>query len=423
MKTLLAFFSMGMLFVCHAQADEIYVANTFSNTVTSVDGVTIQPLQDILTGLNPQEIAVSPQGDALYITNATSNEVTVLDPFSQSVKDRISFSCSPSSIAITPKSKDALVVCRSTGQFVILNLELQKQTAVIPVTFPHSVAIHPFGRYAYVSRSMVANYVDVINLVSKSIIGTISTGRSPQGLVVSPDGTRLFVVNSGSGTVSVVDTATNRVRSTISVGSTPHNAVISHDGTKLYVSNYGSGTVSVIDTATSSVANTVGVGVHPHGIAIDSKGKQLYVANYSSNTLSIIDTVTLQTIATIPTGIGPMGIGLAIVDRKLPATVSSLAGSKGVDDFYVSPVIVTLSASDDGSGVKELHYSLDGANEVVTTDNAVKIATNIEGNHTIKYYAVDNAGNAEAAKILTFKIDRTQPAIDILHILPSRNIL
>lgn len=406
MRIILTIISLGFLLNNTVFADEIYVANTFSNTVTSVSGVTIQPLQNIPTGLNPQEIAVSPQGNTLYVINATSSEITVIDPLSQTVKDRISLSCSPSAIAINPKSKDALLVCRSTNQLVLLNLELQSQTAVIPVPFAHSVAIHPFGRYAYVSRSMLSSHVDVISLASKSKIGTISTGRSPQGLVVSLDGTKLYVVNSGSGSVSVVNTATNLVKSTISVGSNPRNAVISPDGSKLYVSNYGSGSVSVIDTSTSSVSNTIEVGVNPHGIALDSKGKQLYVSNFSSNTLSVIDTATLQTIATIPTGIGPMGIGLAIIDRTLPTTVASLSGRKGLNDSYISPVTVSLSASDEGTGIKELRYSLDNAAEVVMTGHVVNTVIAVDGNHTIRYYAVDNTGSTEEAKTISFRIER-----------------
>ncbi len=58
--------------------------------------------------------------------------------------------------------------------------------------------------------------------------------------------TRLFVCNNGTNTVSVINTANNMVEATITVGTNPSGVVVTSDGTKAYVTNEGSGTVSVI---------------------------------------------------------------------------------------------------------------------------------------------------------------------------------
>ncbi len=50
----------------------------------------------------------------------------------------------------------------------------------------------------------------------------------------------------GPGTVSVIDTASNNVTATIGVGSHPSKVAVSPDGTKAYVTNAESNTVSVI---------------------------------------------------------------------------------------------------------------------------------------------------------------------------------
>ncbi|WP_332881704.1 hypothetical protein [Methanosarcina horonobensis] len=44
--------------------------------------------------------------------------------------------------------------------------------------------------------------------------------------------------------------------------------LLSADGNKVYVTNSGSNTVSVIDTATNTVTATVNLGHHPTGVAI-----------------------------------------------------------------------------------------------------------------------------------------------------------
>jgi hypothetical protein len=68
-----------------------------------------------------------------------------------------------------------------------------------------------------------------------------------------------------------------------------------------------------------------------------------------------------------------------------------------------------LSASDDASGVKETKYSIDGA--WTTYSAGFTLSTLPDGEHTISYYSVDNAGNTEAEKTLTIILDKTPPTI------------
>lgn len=404
---ILALFTAGVAF-----AGDIYIANKSSNSVTPVDGVAYIAQPDIAVGVSPQEVAVSPLGDLIYVSNWDSNEIVVIDPRYRAIQDRITVSCSPSSIAVMPSGTEVLAVCRSTGQVIRVDLVQRKQTATLSVSFPHSVAINPDGRLAYVSRSMFSSFVDVIDLATFTRISTITVGRSPQGLIVSPDGKSLYVANYGAGTVSVVDTATNKVKTSFPVAS-PRNFAFSPDGSKLYITNYTGGTVSVVDTATSAVVRTVKVGANPHGIAADSKGTRLYVSNFSSNSLSVIDTNTFLPVATVQTGVGPLGLGVVRLDQAAPLTVASLTGSNGLNNWFVSAVTVDFAASDTDSGVREIHYSVDGSAEVVTPGSAAALLISNEGAHTVTYYAVDNAGNVEPAKKVEVNIDRAPPAVTV----------
>jgi YVTN family beta-propeller protein len=58
------------------------------------------------------------------------------------------------------------------------------------------------------------------------------------------------------------------VVATVGVGSGPHGVAVNPSGTRAYVANYASSSVSVIDTATNSVVATVGVGSYPEGVAV-----------------------------------------------------------------------------------------------------------------------------------------------------------
>ena len=54
---------------------------------------------------------------------------------------------------------------------------------------------------------------------------------------MSPDGSKVYVTNNLSNTVSVINTATNTVTATIPVGANPFGVSVSPDGSKVYVAN------------------------------------------------------------------------------------------------------------------------------------------------------------------------------------------
>lgn len=97
------------------------------------------------------------------------------------------------------------------------------------------------------------------------------------------------------------------------------------------------------------------------------------------------------------------GTMLKVGDVTPPETTISLSGTLGTKGWYLSDVTVTLTATDDISGVAKTEYSFDGT--TWTTYN-VPFTITTEGTHTIQYRSVDNAGNQEAAKSETIKIDK-----------------
>jgi YVTN family beta-propeller protein len=68
----------------------------------------------------------------------------------------------------------------------------------------------------------------------------------------------------------VIDTASNTVTATVPTRflSIPLGVAITPDGTRAYVTNNFTDSVSVIDTASNTVVATVGVGGLPEGVAI-----------------------------------------------------------------------------------------------------------------------------------------------------------
>ena len=90
----------------------------------------------------------------------------------------------------------------------------------------------------------------------------------------------------------------------------------------------------------------------------------------------------------------------------------------GENGWYVSDLNVTLSATDDISGVKEIRYRIEGG--------PVQIINGSSGTFTItqeydawdleiEYWAIDNSGNIESSHIFTIWMDQTGPTVDIVY--------
>jgi hypothetical protein len=93
-------------------------------------------------------------------------------------------------------------------------------------------------------------------------------------------------------------------------------------------------------------------------------------------------------------------------DSVPPVATASLSGSPGSANWFVSPVDVTLAATDDSSGVASIHYRTDGGTWQLYSS---PVTVQGDGSHTIDYYATDLAGNNETAQTSTFQIDTVGP--------------
>ncbi|WP_041322586.1 ThuA domain-containing protein [Saccharomonospora viridis] len=97
------------------------------------------------------------------------------------------------------------------------------------------------------------------------------------------------------------------------------------------------------------------------------------------------------------------------LDTTAPATEASFA-EPGANGWHNGEVGVTLTATDEGSGVERIEYSLDGGDWTTYTEPVVISG---DGEHTMLYRAVDKAGNVENDKAVTIRIDGTAPTVMI----------
>lgn len=164
---------------------------------------------------------------------------------------------------------------------------------------------------------------------------------SSQTLALNADGSVLASVNPDSNTVSLFDTrpGTNQRFAEVRVGVEPNSVALSLDGTRAYVANTVSGTVSVVKIDRTnqdySILATIPVGTEPYGLALTPAATKLYVANARSSSVTVIDTAGLRVLKTI-TNVGFEPRGIAITNAG--------AGDDSVETVYVTQFLALPSA-------------------------------------------------------------------------------
>jgi len=143
---------------------------------------------------------------------------------------------------------------------------------------------------------------------------------SPLELLLSPDGTRLYVLCQGADEVRVLNSVSGAVLQTIPVGHVPRGFSLSPDARRLLVANSWDDTVTVIDTQKGRVMATWGTGFEPSSVVEDRAGKLLYVADRISNDVMVLDATTGEKKSTLTAGRGASYMTMAPDGSQLYVT-------------------------------------------------------------------------------------------------------
>jgi len=182
--------------------------------------------------------------------------------------------------------------------------------------------------------------VVVFDAKTRQILTRIPVEINPYQLVLTPDGSRLFVSNWASESVSVIDTTTNKVIRTLHVGMNPNDMKLSSDG-RLFVICSNDNTVHVIDTRKLQVIERLSTtltplapeGSTPDAAEIDNTRKLLYVANADNNSITVIrisNPAHSAVVGFIPTGWYPSA--LALTHQGAELYIGNSKGESGHPD-------------------------------------------------------------------------------------------
>jgi YVTN family beta-propeller protein len=202
----------------------------------------------------------------------------------------------------------------------------------VPSLFPNFVFVMNTG----------SNSVSVIDITTDQVAKTIQLPAAIGDAVTT--GGKVFVALSGTGLapdnrVAVIDPSSNTIASTLTVGSRPVGMDSSFDGTRALTANRGDGTVSVIDAAGLTVS-TVPVGGTPTAVSGFQFPDRAYVASADGNVFAV-DTTVNQVVARIPVGRDPLfPFGLPALNRLYVSNIGD--GTVSVIDTRTNSVVTTV---------------------------------------------------------------------------------
>jgi YVTN family beta-propeller protein len=251
----------------------------------------------------PVEGAFSPDGKYLYFTNYamygkgfTKEGHDTCSPasgYDTSFLSRINLSTKkidaiypvgsvPKVVKITPDNKYLLVSNWCSYTVTIISVETGKTVSSVKIgRYPRGIAITKDSRYAYVAEMGGAN-IHRIDLGDFSQT-LIPVGPNPRAVVLSPDGTKLYVTMNVSGRVQAWDLVGGKSIKSVKTGLAARSLDISSDGSALFVVNFNSDTVSKVRSSDMKVLQTLKVCNEPIGITYDSSTNRTWVACYGGS--------------------------------------------------------------------------------------------------------------------------------------------
>jgi YVTN family beta-propeller protein len=198
-----------------------YVTNSGSNLVSIIDTSTSSVVGSVTGSFSdPTGVAFSPDGTYAYVTNVGSRSISIIDTSTNSVVGSINTAPSPTGVAFSPDGTYAYVSDES-GQIDVVDTATDSFVSQSPgfAVQLYGVAIAPNGNYAYVTAPDLGmgSIVGIISAPSYFPTGPFSFSfNSPTGVAFSPDGTYVYLTDSGSDAVYILNAGSVTPFSTVS---------------------------------------------------------------------------------------------------------------------------------------------------------------------------------------------------------------
>ncbi len=278
----------------------------------------------------------------------------------------------------TSSNKKAYVGLFGDQAVAVLDTVTKQVLKTIPVTAPDGLIITPDGKKVYVS-STDSGKVVVIDTSDDTLATSVDVGSKPAGLAITPDGSLVVASVGGANEVVLIDTSTDTVTKHVPVPAA-HAACITGDGHYAYVASQVTDAPAVVqvDLTGSAEPKTFPVDKSPRMLSCTPA--KIYFTGVGLDAVEVMDPATGELATPIATGGSPHDVR-ATPDGKLELVVSQTAGDLELIDTATDMVAGTVATGKMAHWITLLpggasaYVTNEGDNNVVTVDLATRAVT------------------------------------------------
>ena len=283
-----------------------------------------QRVGEVKVGLHPHEMVVSPDGRFAYITdNGTmrieqpgkgGNTVSIVDvPGRRRVNTiKLDQYFRPHGIDLDPTTNRLAITVENPDQFLLLDIRDRRILRAYDTKgkTPHMVRFGPTkggAQYAYVSNSG-SGTVSAIQLATGGEMKVMPTGTRPEGGVLSPDHTELYVTNRESAAITVIDTSRHAQVGEIKTGGKgPVRIDVTPDGRYLVYALMHDHKIEIADLQTRMPVGQIAVEGEPISLSVSADGLYAFASSEEIDTVHIISLKDRKLVRSFktPKGAGP----------------------------------------------------------------------------------------------------------------------
>jgi PQQ-dependent catabolism-associated beta-propeller protein len=299
-----------------AEALEIFVSNEKGNSISIIDGETLELIETVPVGNRPRGIALSSDGRYLYICASDDDTIQVMDTETREILHHLPSGPDPELLVVSPDNTMIYVANEDDNMVTVIDIANQVAVTEIPVGVePEGMGVSHDGKWI-VNTSETTNMAHFINADTLEITDNVLVDQRPRFAEWTSDDAEIWVSAEIGGTVSVIDNATRAIKHkiTFEVPGVPSEALqpvgvrIADDRKWAFVALGPANRVAVIDAQTYEVEDYLLTGQRVWQLAFSPDEKFIYSTNGVSNDISVIDVENLEVTKSVPVGELPWGV-------------------------------------------------------------------------------------------------------------------
>jgi YVTN family beta-propeller protein len=327
------------------------VGNFKDNTVSVIDTASGAVVATVPVAPGPHGMSVTLDGRKVYVSGDGSSTVSVIDTTTDRVAQTIEVGKTPNGMAMMPDGRLLLVGVYGEDRIAFIDTLSQTIVATVPVAKPHTLAIRPDGKVAYVASQEPGKFaLVVVDIAARAVIRSVLLEKPPRDLEFGFDGKALYFTLAGVNAVQVLDPATDKIVAEIPTGASPHIANLFRGAPAGAVVVQGPGELLLFNPGTNAPLRSITVGKQPHWLAATEDGKNVYVTNEGSNDVTVVDLTSGQA-KTIAVGNAPRKVvvqpasapGGAAAGELAEAANAAKAGARvSIVNFSFAPPSIAI---------------------------------------------------------------------------------